>query len=233
MKKTVSVACALVLVLGLWVSGALAYTINDSSNDAIGAEFESYGINVHNYTPGYYSGNLGFSLYTDYPQAGVTVSTWATKPADVFITETYYGNQYQWAVPLIDHDGFTAGTLYAVGTYKISDDFDPSPGSFNYNHNVPVAIASIGNNYGNTSFGGGTVSWNALAAGNPDYRVDVALNSSLYQDDPHGIWCFTWGTATCANDVVQGCVPLPPSALLFGTGLLGLGFLPWRKKSEV
>jgi hypothetical protein len=28
-------------------------------------------------------------------------------------------------------------------------------------------------------------------------------------------------------------VPLPPSALLLGSGLLGLGILPWRKKSKV
>jgi hypothetical protein len=30
--------------------------------------------------------------------------------------------------------------------------------------------------------------------------------------------------------LLSAVVPLPPSALLFGSGLLGLGFLPWRKK---
>jgi hypothetical protein len=222
-----------------------AYTINDSANDSIGyPTFESYGINVHNYTPGVNSGAIGFSLFTNYPQAGLTVGEWATKPADVFITESYKNpsdpsavrQNYQWAIPLIDHDGFTAGTMYAVGTFKISDDFEPVGGGYDYNHNVPVALATVGNNYGWTSFTGGTVTWNALAAGLPDWRVDV-LNlgvgqGGIYQDDPNGTWCITWGTATCANDVV-GCVPIPPSVLLLGSGLLGLGFLSWRKKTEV
>lgn len=231
MKRTISIACALVLVLGLCVSGALAYTINDSSSDAIGAEFESYGINVLNYTPGVNSGAISFQLFTDYPQAGITVGAWATTAADLFIKETYHGADYLWAIPLVSRTGFDAGTLYAVGTYKISDDFDPSPGSFIYNHNVPVQIATVGDNYGWTSMGGGSVSWNALV-GNPAWQVDV-VTGGVYQDDPNGKWCITWGTATCANDVVHGCVPIPPSVLLMGSGLLGLGLLSLRKKTEV
>lgn len=215
-----------------------AYTINDLPNDAVGVStFESYGIDLHNYTPGVNSGSIGFSFYTNYPQAGLTVGEWATKPADVFITESYKNpsdpsavrQNYLWAIPLVTHDTFTAGTMYAVGTFKVSDDLEPAGGGYDYNHNVPVALATVGNNYGWTSFGGGTVTWNALAAGLPDYRVDVVLGG-VYQDDPSGTWAVTWGTATCANDVV---VPLPPSVLLLGSGLLGLGFLPWRKKNEV
>ena len=154
-------------------------------------------------------------MFTDYPQGGVTVSSWATKPADVFIKETYYGKNYLWAIPLVTHDSFTAGTMYAVGTYLISDNFDPSPGSFNYNHNVPVQIATVGNNYGWTSFAG-SVTWNDLGAGNhPDWDGGICRSGGLYQDDPNGKWCISWGTATCANDVV-GCVPIPPSVLLLG-----------------
>jgi hypothetical protein len=222
MKKALFLTLALVVGLAFFANGAWAYTINDSATDAIGVEFESYGINILNYTPGTNSGAISFQLFTDYPQAGVTVGAWTTTPADLFIHETYHGNNYLWAIPLVSRTGFDAGTLYAVGTYKISDDFDPSPGSFNYNHNVPVQIATVGDNYGWTSMGGGAVSWNALV-GNPAWQVDV-VTGGVYQDDPDGKWFLTWGTATCGNDVVSS-VPLPPSVLLMGTGLLGLGLL--------
>lgn len=224
----------LFLTLGLLVgaSAAWAYTINDASNDAIGVEFESYGIDVLNYTPGVDSGPITLKIYTDYPQAGVTVGSWVTTAADVFISETYYGNSYLWAIPLVSRPGFDAGTMYAVavGGFKISDDFDPG-GGFIYNHNVPTQISAIGNNYGNTSFGGGSVNWAALGS-LPNWEVTGIPGGHLYQDDPSGKWNITWGTATCANDVVGGDaqVPIPPSALLLGTGLLGLVGFGWRRR---
>jgi len=116
---------AMVLVLGGPFS-AQAYTVNDPSNDAIGDRvFETYGINVSDI---YNTGGINISLFTNYPQAGYTVGSWATLPADLFITETYLGNQYQWAIPLVSHDGFAAGTMYAVGSFAISDDLEPAGG---------------------------------------------------------------------------------------------------------
>jgi len=235
MKKVLFLLIAMSLFL---VSGASAYTINDSPNDAIGsATYESYGINVYNFTPGSYTGNIGFSLFTNFPQGGETVNgspPWSTTPADVFITETYKGGQYTWAVPLVDHGVFSAGNMYAVGTFKVSDAFDPSGGSgYIYNHNFPVEIETLGSNYGFTSFAG-TANWNSLGTpGNPNYSVDVSLG--IYQDDPNGIFAFSWGTATCANDIVEGSVPstsVPEPNLLglLGMGLVGLSYVGRRKQ---
>jgi hypothetical protein len=228
-----------------WAFSAQAYTINDSPSDAIGAAiYESYGINVYNFTTGTNSGSIIVDLFTNFPQAGETVNgspPWTTRPADLFITETYKGAQYQWAVPLVNHDGYVSGNMYAVGTFLTSDDMDPSHGTgYIYNHGVPVSIATTGNNYGFTDMGSAgapfkTATWTALT-GLPDYVV--RLNLGIFEDDLNGSFSFLWGTATCANDVITGQVPqvpIPPSALLLGSGLFGLILLkkgPWLQRRQ-
>ncbi len=240
MKKGFAFLAVLAMVLLGGSFATQAYTINDPANDRIGDRvFETYGINVYNFTPGVNSGSIVIDLFTNYPQSGVTVNgtpPWFTQAADLFITETYHGAQYQWAVPLVSHDGFLSGNMYAVGTFLTSDDLDPSNGSgYTYNHGVPVQIATIGNNYGFTDMGSAGAPYQAAVwstlAGSPDYMVH--LNLGIFEDDPNGRFSFLWGTATCANDIVSGQVPIPPPVLLLGTGLLGLvGLKKWRRRGQ-
>jgi hypothetical protein len=232
MRKRLLGSLMVVLVAVFCFSAAgSAYTINDPVGDKIGSrEFETYGINILNYTPGINNGAIGFDIFTNYPQAGLLVGGWNTQVADLFITETYLGSAYQWAIPLVNHDGFAAGTMYAVGSYLVSDNFEPVGGGYGYNHNVPVRIAAIGTNYnGYQSFGAGSVTWNPLVPGGPDWMISVV--TGVWQDDPNGVYEITWGTATCANDVVRGSTPVPEptTLLLLGLGLVGMGVAARRK----
>jgi hypothetical protein len=196
------------------------YTINDSNNDAFSPSEESYKISVKNFVPGVDYGRIYFNLYTN------LAPTRASEVADLFITESYRGNDYLWAMPFVDHDGFTAASLYAVGAYKSANDLGA-----NLDTDVPVRITSLGSNYGHTGAQGGSVCWDPgwlfPESGDADWLINTSI--LMYEDDPNGNFHLTWGTTIYGADIVSGSlipettpVPVPASVLLFGTGAISL-----------
>ncbi len=218
MKRVVVTAFALLLSLFVIIPQAAAETITftDSSSDAIGVGFETYWVKITNpYSPA--AQPIGLEIATDYPATGITVGAWATRPADFF----FYDSTGNYAIPLVSHDGFSAGSWYRVTSFAVSDDFAPSSGGYIYTHDVPVSITA-GTFLGQQS----AVNWVTNPDGTSKWVIDLPPGT-VYEDVPS--FSFVWGTATCANDVIEGSYTAVPdggaTVALLGFALIGLGTL--------
>jgi hypothetical protein len=232
MKKTVSVACALVLVLGLSVSGALAYTFNDNTlavpyigNSAVGAPVDVVGDPAIFDTKGANLTGSTFTIYSNWGPARDGYINSTVKTADLFIDLGCNGI-YDYAIRL---DTTGLGNVYQNPTYQTSQDIFAPQTSLEYAgrydvddaaHAVPV-WTTVG-----TLLGVIPVAWGSGGA-NSDYQVAIDFTGFAFPSGPVG---FIWGTATCSNDAFAACVPIPPSVLLMGSGLLGVGLLGWRRR---
>jgi hypothetical protein len=232
MRRTVSVTCALVFVLGVWASGALAYDYMDTTKvqewkaggvhgnwlDVIGNAniFDTFGANLN--------GGM-FTIFTNWnPNKDGSVDA-AVKTADLFIDAGCDGT-WDYAIRLDTLLG--TGGVYANPTYTTSDDIFKTKTGLIYGGKsddtdpnlVPVKANSASTD--TTS-----VIW---TLGNIGLNNQVAID--LAEFDLKGQWCFVWGTATCSNDAFAGVVPvpLPPTVLLIGSGLLRVGLLRWRRR---
>ena len=58
-----------------------------------------------------------------------------------------------------------------------------------------------------------------------------ALMDGTIKDSARATWNGNWSFAALPSGVQYNHVPLPPSVLLMGTGLLGLGLLRFRRKN--
>jgi hypothetical protein len=235
MKKTVSVACALVLVLGLWVGGALAYNFNDTTQvqpwqgnsatggawtDVIGLTslFDTFGADL--------SGNT-FTISTNWnPNKDGSVNA-AVLTADLFIDNGCDGT---WDVA-IQLDTLTGtGKVYANPAYNTSFDIFSSLSGLTYGGRYDEAspqAAPVQTTSGDT--GTTSVVW-TIGADPDQLNNQVAIDLSGLGLGSQ--WGFFWGTATCANDGFAACVPVPPSVLLLGSGILGVGLLRWRRRGS-
>lgn len=236
MKTTVSVACALVLVLGLCVGGALAYDINDNTlvqpwrgNNATGAAwtdvignadlFNTFGANR--------SGDT-LSIFTNWnPGKNGSVNT-AVKTADLFIDMGCDGS-WDYAI-VLDSARADFGYAYeAPLSITTSQDIFSSLGGLTYGGRYDEADPKPAPTLGtSTDWDIATITW-IIGSGGLNNQVDIGLSGL---DEPSQPWSFYWGTATCSNDGFAGCVPVPPSVLLLGSGLIGLALLPLRRKVE-
>ena len=211
------------LAVFLMGSGAIAYTINDLSNDAIGTGFESYGIDVE------ISGNfLNIDLYTDFSGPKI-VGQWWIYYADLAIDLDQDGD-YEYGFALKSYDGTSDGGIYTekgslyenVTAWFTSDDheaMDSTGGSYYYNNGFYTSIKQ-GSQVTNSDNGF------SIAADHISIWIDLDDLGDLGSEID-----LLWGTATCANDVVKGTlhVPEPSTMLLFGTGFLGLAMIGRKK----
>jgi hypothetical protein len=207
----------------------LAYDIIDNTlavpyigNSAVGAPVDVIGDSVFD-TKGASLTGKTLTIYTNWnPTLDGYVNS-NVKTADIFFDLCCNGT-YDYAIRLDTLTG--KGNVYQNPTYQTSQNIFSSISGLEYggrydvdaaDHVVPVWATS--DPIGQTS-----VVWGSGGA-DSTYKVDIYIDGIANQQ-----FGFLWGTATCANDAFAHCVPIPPSVLLMGSGLMGVGLLGWRRR---
>jgi hypothetical protein len=241
MRKTVYVTWVAVLLVRLWVTGALAYDIDnvtqvqpwflDSPHGAFrdaathpiqGAphEFNTYGANWD-------AATSILTIFTDF--SPIQDGSLGVTTADLFIN-LGCDDTYDLAVGLDSNPkgkGLTrVRSVYDTTSFQTSQDRFKNNGGVIYGGQVGAAPHAIPVLAGGAPIGSTAVVWGP-GDGTALHSVEVDLTGIVSGD-----WCFIWGTGTCGNGPMEGhVVPLPPAVFLLGFGLLGLGLTGRRRRS--
>ncbi|HYW48044.1 MAG TPA: PEP-CTERM sorting domain-containing protein [Bryobacteraceae bacterium] len=149
--------------------------------------------------------------------------------------------EYAYGVPLVNHDGLTAGNLYQVANFnglQTADSILNQPGMY-YRHTQPVWMTT-GETLAATGTGVSVTATGADGVSGALYEASIHIPTPaafplLIKNNQIGIG---FEAATCGNDVLTGLIvvtptPEPTSLTLMGAGLGLMGFGLWRRKRRL
>jgi hypothetical protein len=246
MRKTIFLTLALLIGLSLGATGVLAdsFILNNTvvsrtdnptvfANDGRVNPIQDPGSpDFNTFGAVWNSATQHLSIYTNWTNTFDTVPNplgydGFVKTADLFI-DTNNDKVYDFSVGLSQarlgniYNGGTTNSFvnggYVGGAY-IKSAANPTA------HLIGVTMADDTGNNAN-------VVWSPLGSYGIDgiiarYIVDIDLSGQGLGD-----FTFLWASGTCGNGPMEGQVPIPPTALLMGGGLLGLVGLGWRRRQK-
>ena len=236
MRKTIFLTLILVLGLGLVTTGAWADTFFPDETlvqeyhpgDPPGAWMDVVGpsneFDIVSATLSLQSNGYHLSILTNW-QPGFDSQT--IKTGDLFLATDNLAKNWNVAIVLDTNDpNRAAGTVYYNPTITTSIQLFGSGGIYyggQYDEADPNDVPVMGTS---DETGSALVQWYLGYSGSLN-MVDILL-SDINGFDPLSFQ-FLAASATCANDVIVGTVPIPGTLLLLGSGLLGMAGLGWRK----